>query len=291
MRYRKTANRAKRMHSRKPRHPLDVLTYIAVGFLALLVIVPLLYILDVSVSSTPGIYTDLFSFIDDFRLVENYSGAWTTGRISLYMKNTVIVLAGAVSIVVVTTSLFAYSLRRYKFREVQLSYYFLLGGFFIPVQVIIIPLFKILSSIQLTNSLLGLILVYAATNLPLSMMLFVGYFKSIPKELDESATIDGCGPYAAYWRIILPLSKAIVATVIILAGLNIWRDFFIPLVLVSSPYMKTLSVGLLSFKSEFSIDWTRMCAAMVMQTVPIIVLFLLLQKHFVSGAVAGAVKK
>jgi raffinose/stachyose/melibiose transport system permease protein len=122
------------------------------------------------------------------------------------------------------------------------------------------------------------------------MMLFVGFYKSIPKELDECATIDGCNPFQIYWKVILPLSKSVMATVTILSGLQVWREFFIPLVIITTPMKKTLSVGLLHFMSRFSFDWTPMCAAMIIQTLPIIVLFLLLQKYFIGGMVSGAVK-
>jgi raffinose/stachyose/melibiose transport system permease protein len=197
------------------------------------------------------------------------------------------------SVVVINSisSICAYGMRRYKFREIKFLYYLLLTGFFIPDQVIILPLFKLLKLFHLIDTLLGLIVVYAGKGLAFAMMLYVGFYKSIPKELDESSMIDGCGPFRTYWRILLPLTRPVIATVTILSGLAIWRDFFIPLVLIITPSKKgTLALGMLRFMGAFSIEWTKMCAAMVIHTVPIIILFLLLQKYFVSGIITGSVK-
>lgn len=258
--------------------------------ISLIILFPLANILIISVSDQQSYSKDIFSFTYNFR-IDNYAKAWETAHLARYGMNTVIVCALAIMIIVLTASLCAYGIRRFGYlKEIGILYYVVISGLFIPIQAIILPLFKQLKTAHLMNNLLGLALIYVGTNLPLSMMIFTGFFKSIPKELEESATVDGCNPFKAYWLIIFPLSKTIMATVTILAGLNIWRDFFIPLVTITTPDKKTLGVGLLAFVDEFSLDWTKMCAAMVMQTIPIIALFLSLQKYFVSGVVAGAVK-
>jgi raffinose/stachyose/melibiose transport system permease protein len=269
-------------------------TYLINGLLfllSLLIILPMFYILTVSVSSPQGFADNFFSFLNDFK-IDNYAIAWMQGQIGPYMINTVIVCAIAISVVIFTTSFCAYGISRFnfKFKEVGLVYYLIISGMFIPVQAIILPMFKLMKMFHLLNNLFGLALVYIGANMPLSIMLFTGFFKSIPKELEEAAVVDGCTPYKVYWKIIFPLSKTVMATVTILVGLNIWRDFFIPLVVVTEPAKKTVGVGLLTFVNEFSLDWARMCAAMVIITIPIIVLFVTMQKHFVSGIVAGAVK-
>ncbi|MCL2320605.1 MAG: carbohydrate ABC transporter permease [Oscillospiraceae bacterium] len=204
--------------------------------------------------------------------------------------NTVIVVIITVVVTIISASLCAYGIRRFKFKEVQAVYYIVISGLFVPIQAVILPIFRLLKSIGLINTLPGLALIYIGVNIPLSMILFTGFYKSIPIELEEAATIDGCSPMGAYWRIIFPLSKTIISTLIILVGLNIWKDFFIPLVVITTPQNKTLAFGLLAFVNEFTLDWTHLCAAMVMQSIPIIVLFLFLQKYFVSGVVSGAIK-
>lgn len=257
---------------------------------ALIVILPLLYVLIVSVSNQKSLNKDLFSFLYDFH-PENYLVAWKKGNIIRFMANSVIVCGATVLIDVFAGSWLAYATRLYKrFREIDALYYVVMTGMFIPVQAIVLPLFKIIKAMHLLNNPIGLALVYGGINLPLSMMMFAGYYKTIPMELTEAASIDGCNPFQAFFTIMLPLTKPIICTVSILVSLNVWRDMFIPLMLTTDVKARTVAYGLMSFVNEFSLDWTNMCAAMVITTIPIIILFLCLQKYFISGAVAGAVK-
>jgi raffinose/stachyose/melibiose transport system permease protein len=267
----------------------NIVFFLFVLMASFIILFPLVYILIVSVSDPLKMGKDIFSFIHHFK-IGNYAEAWIRGRVGLYFKNTVLVLLITVTVVIMSASLCAFAIRRYRYRAIKSVYYILITGIFIPIQAIILPLFKILKSLHLINSLWGLSLIYCGVALPLSMMIFTGFYKTIPKELDESATIDGCGPFSIYSRIILPLSGSVIAATVILTGLRVWRDFFIPLVIITSPLKKTLSVGLLAFRNEFNSDWSLMFAAMAMQTIPIVILFLFLQRYFISGVVSGAVK-
>lgn len=273
-------------HNRK-----NVGAYVALVIVSIIILFPLLNILLVSFSEKRALSRNYLSAFTQPTL-KNYPEAIEKGHMLQYLGNTVLVMVIALAVIILAASLCAYSIKRFggKYKEVGLSYYLLLSGMFIPVQAVILPLFQTLRTFGLVNSFFGLALVYAGMNLPLAMMMFTGFFKGIPTELIEAGTIDGCGVYRTFYSIILPLSKTIIATVIILSGLQIWRDFFLPLVLITSPAKKTLAIGLLFFVNEFSLDWTRMCAAMVLQTIPILILYLCLQKYFVEGVVAGAVK-
>jgi raffinose/stachyose/melibiose transport system permease protein len=266
------------------------LTYILLILISILIIGPLLYIGVMSISD-PKLSTDhLFSFIKHPRFIENYSYALERGRILRYFANTVFVVIFTVAMVIVAAAFSGFAFRINKNRKIQIFYFIFLLGLFIPVQAVIIPLFRILKTVNLLNTLWALMLVYAATMLPLNMMLFTGYYKSIPKELDESSIIDGCRPVQTLFNIILPLATPILITSVVLTSLRVWRDFFVPLVIITSPMKNTISIGLLAFVDEFSIEWNSMCAAMVMQMIPIIILFLLLQKYFISGVTKGALK-
>lgn len=257
---------------------------------AVIILLPLLYVLIVSVSDQKSLNKDLFSFLYEFH-PENYIVAWKKGNIVRFCFNSVIVCAATVLIDLFAGSWLAFATRMYKrFREIGTLYYIIMTGMFIPVQAIVLPLFKIIKALNLLNQPIGLALVYAGINLPLSMMMFAGYYKSIPMELTEAASIDGCNPFRIFFSIILPLTKPILSTVSILVSLTVWRDMFIPLMLTTDVKARTVAYGLMSFVNEFSLDWTNMCAAMVITTLPIIVLFLCLQKYFISGTVAGAVK-
>lgn len=258
--------------------------------MAVIIIVPLLYVLIVSVSDQKAVNKNLFSFVTDFH-PENYAIAWDEGNIPKFIGNTVVICLITDTIVIALGSMFAYSTKAYKkFKEIGVFYYIIMTGMFVPIQTIVLPLFKMIKGFGLLNKPLGLALVYAGTNLPLSMMMFTGYYKSLPSELIEAAEIDGCTPFKIFGKVILPLTKPIICTVIILTSLVVWRDMFIPLMLTTKVQSRTVAYGLMSFVNEFSLDWTTMCSAMVMITLPIIILYLALQKYFVNGAVAGAVK-
>ena len=273
----------------KSRKRAPVLSYVVLIFVAAAILFPLLNILLVSLSEKKALSRDYFSVFYQPTL-SNYPEAVVKGHMVQYFLNTLVVMAIALVIIMFAAALCAYAIKRFHYQGVNFSYYLLLSGMFIPVQAVILPLFRTLKIFGMVNSHFGLALVYAGMSLPLAMMMFTGFFRSIPNELIEAGTIDGCGIMRAFFAIILPLSKTIISTVIILSGLTIWRDFFLPLVLITTAAKKTLAIGLLAFVNEFSLDWTRMCAAMVLQTLPILVLFLSLQKYFVEGVVAGAVK-
>jgi raffinose/stachyose/melibiose transport system permease protein len=257
---------------------------------AVIILLPLLNILILSVSNQRAYNENVFSFVKAPQF-KNYIEAWVKARIVQYGLNTFIVAGIAILGILFSSSMCAYAISRFsKFKEIGLLYYVILSGMFIPVQAIILPLFRQLKAFGLLNRLGGLSVIYMGTAMSLSMMLFCGFFRSIPRELDDASAIDGCSPFGTYFKIIMPLSGTVIATVTILTGLTIWRDFFIPLVVITEPGRKTLGVGLLAFVDEFSLDWTKMCAAMVLQTLPILVLFLALQRFFISGVVSGAVK-
>lgn len=258
--------------------------------LSLLIVIPLLYIFIISISDPAESSKNLFSFVHHLKL-DNYSSAWEKGRIGKYAVNTFIVLFFTVTIVVLVSSHCAYGVSRYaRFKEVGMVYYLIAAGLYIPIQAVILPLFSVFKQFHINNSLFGLVVVYTAFSLPLSMMLYVGFFKSVSQELEEAAMIDGYGPFQTFWKIILPIAQPTTATVIIFSALTVWRDFFIPLILITDTSKKTMSVGLLAFVNEFSLDWSNMCAAMMMQIVPIVILYLCLQKYFMKGMAEGALK-
>jgi raffinose/stachyose/melibiose transport system permease protein len=267
---------------------------IAAGFVivigAVIILLPLFNIFILSISNQREYNENIFSFIRAPRFT-NYIEAWIKARIVQYGFNTLVVAGFAIAGILLSASMCAYGISRFpQYKEIAVLYYVILSGMFIPVQAIILPLFRQLKAFGLLNRLGGLSVIYMGINMALSMMLFCGFFRAIPRELDDAAAIDGCSPFGTFFKIILPLSGTVIATVTILTGLTIWRDFFIPLVVITEPGRKTLGVGLLAFVDEFSLDWTKMCAAMVLQTLPIVALFLMLQRFFISGAVSGAVK-
>lgn len=219
----------------------------------------------------------------------NYISAWEKANFSQYYMNSILVTALSVLGITLFGAMAAYALKNAFRGRSALFNYFLLG-LMIPAQTTIITTFIFLKQISLLSTYSGLILVYVSHSLPLAIFIFAGFFRGIPKELEEAALLDGCSEISTFWRIILPISRPVIATVIILTGITVWNDFFLPLILMLDQAKHTLPVGLIRLKGEFSIDWPLFFSAMAMLMVPVIIVFLLMQKHFIKGMTSGAVK-
>jgi raffinose/stachyose/melibiose transport system permease protein len=220
----------------------------------------------------------------------NFARAWNNGNVGRQFINTLILACGAVGIVVFTTGMMGYVLGRYKFRGKPIIVGLLAMAVFIPEGYTIIPIFQMVDLLHVNNSLLGIILAESGGAHVLYILLFAGFFAQLPNELEESAVIDGASFLRVFWNVMLPLAKPVIATTVILQFMASWNSFFLPLVLTfTRPELQTLGVGIYSFQGEFVTDWSGMAAAATISQVPIIVLFLLLQRYFIEG-IAGAVK-
>ena len=164
------------------------------------------------------------------------------------------------------------------------------GGLIVPVQLIMVAIFIIMRWIGLLGTLGSLILVYSTFGIPLGVLVLVGFFQALPKELGEAATIDGASDFQTFMRIILPLSMAPILTVVILNGVWIWNDFFIALVLSTKPSVETLPLGILNFFGVYSTEWGLIFASVVLSALPVVALYLLMTRRFIAGMTAGSVK-
>ena len=252
-------------------------------------IYPLLWVLSASLKTDFEIWSGL-GLIPDRLVWENFERAWIGANMGRYFFNTLIITIVSVIIVVVTTGMFGYVIGRYSFPGKKILIGILISTIFIPQGYTIIPVFDLLSDLNLSKNLLGLIIATAGASPVIYILLFAGYFSRIPVELEEAAKMDGAGFFRIFVLIMLPLTKPVVATVSILQVLHAWNDFLLPVVItLGNPDIRTLSVGVYAFKGEYFIDWSGMAAASVITILPIIVLFLFMQKYFVEG-VQGAVK-
>ena len=161
---------------------------------------------------------------------------------------------------------------------------------FIPIQAIIIPLYINASQLNLQNNLTALAFIYAASRIPISVFILESYMQTIPLEIEQSATIDGCGPYRLFTDIMIPLSKDGIIMVIILSLLACWNELIVSLVMISKPMLKTLPIGLMQFVSEFNTEYTQLCAALLLSCIPNILFYALLQEKIIKGMTMGAIK-
>ncbi|WP_432502771.1 carbohydrate ABC transporter permease [Kineococcus arenarius] len=267
--------------------------WIAVLFLAgvaVLWVYPFVWMVSASLKSSMEVFTAGLALIPEDFAWENYSRAWTDAGFGRYMINTVIVTLATVAIVVVRCALCGYVLGRYSFRGSKLIIGILIATLFVPTGYTIIPVVKLSMELGLLNSLTGMVLALAGASNVSAILIYAGYFRQLPKELEEAAVVDGAGFLRVFFRIMLPLSMPVTATVGLLTFLFTWNAFFLPLVFsFSRPELRTLSVGMQAFVGENATDWSGMAAAGVVSILPIVALFLFLQRFFVEG-IAGAVK-
>ena len=171
-----------------------------------------------------------------------------------------------------------------------LIYLFFLSGLMLPLKLAIIPLFIQLTSVGLIDTRAGLVVIYTAMGLPSAVFILTGYLRSLPKELEESARIDGAGEARIMWSIMLPLARPAMAIAAINNAVPIWNDFFFPLVFIQSDALKTLPQGLTIFMGEFNTEWGVLFAGLTLAALPITILYIVLSRHFVAGMTQGAVK-
>lgn len=219
----------------------------------------------------------------------NYVKAWKVG-VGRYFFNSLFITSVSTFLTVLISSLAAFPLSRFNFKGRHIILMAIISGLMLAPQVSLVSLFKLLQTLGIYNTYLALIIPYVAYRIPFTIFLIWAYFISLPKEIEESAYIDGCSDWLLFWRIILPMSKPIIATSALLAARVFWNEFMFALVFIENDRLKTIPVGLMNLKSNLATDWTVLLAALATSALPIIILFLVLQKYFVRGLTMGGVK-
>jgi raffinose/stachyose/melibiose transport system permease protein len=254
----------------------------------ILILYPLFWMVTSSFKSYSEIYDAVWGLPSKW-LVSNYITAWEKG-ISKYFLNSLIVTLSTITGVIIIASLCAYGLSRYKFKGMNVFLIMCMGGMMLNPQVCLVPLYVLLQRLSIHNTYFAMILPYITFRLPLTVLLIRSYFLGIPKELEESATIDGCSAFGIYWRIFMPISKPILLTSVILTAYYAWNEFLFSIIFIDSDKYKTIPSGLMNFRDALQTDWGVLLAGMVISALPIIALFIAMQKHFIRGMSAGAVK-
>jgi ABC-type glycerol-3-phosphate transport system permease component len=220
----------------------------------------------------------------------NYVRVWTDGGFSRYFGNTFLISAIDAVIMIVFASMVAYALHYLRFRGKSVINIVLLMGLMVPATAIILPLYSTTRSLGLINTYWGVILADVALALPVFVFLFASYFKNIPMALHEAARVDGATEWQIYRRVIMPASMPVIITTALLEFLWSWNDLLLRLLLLPQDSMRTLAVGLLFFQGSQTRDITGLSAGTVIMALPVVLLFLVFQRHFVRGMTQGAVK-
>lgn len=222
--------------------------------------------------------------------LDNFVEAWTSNDFGRYFLNSVIVTVLSTAASVTLAALLGFAFGRYEFPGRRVLFAGLLFTIMVPGLVLLIPQFVLARNLGLLNSLWGLIVVYAVLNLGLNAFLLRGFFASMPKEVFDAAEVDGAGPWQAFRHVALPLAKPGLATVTIFSFLAAWDEFTWAIVTLSDRELYTLPIAIRSFQRANGTEWGLVFAASLIALIPVLILFLALQRHFVEGAFAGATK-
>jgi len=264
--------------------------YVLLGIGAVISVYPLYFMLVTSLQPMTFIFEYPPKLWPAEPTLDNFVNAWKSQHFSLYALNSVIVTTASFAIIFALSSMLAFAYSRFVFLGKRTSFVLLMGTLVIPSLTLVIPQFLLIRDLGLFDSRWGLVLVYAAGGIPFTTFLMKGFFDSISRELDESVAIDGGGSFRLYASILLPLSKPVFVPATIFNILVVWEEFPWALTIINDPLKRTLPVALANFQGQYATQWGVVFAGALIAVVPIIVLFLLLQRYFVSGLTSGAVK-
>ncbi len=239
--------------------------------------------------SNAEIFSSPFALPAAFSLT-NAARIWDETNFIRYLLNSVIVTAGSVAVILITGTMAAYALARYRFALSSVLFMFFVSGLMVPLKLAIIPLFIQLDALGLIDTRPGLVLVYVAMGLPSAVFILTGFLRTLPGELEESARIEGASEARIMWSIMLPLARPAMVIAAIQNAVPIWNDFFFPLVFITSEKLKTLPQGLTVFMGEYNTDWGVLFAGLTLSALPITLVYVLLSRQFIAGLTQGAIK-
>ena len=285
------AERKIRAHNTLPEDRMTPGMAVALFFLIiyfLLIAYPLFWLISNSLKTYKEIYKNIWALPSNPQWI-NYANAWNRG-ISRYFLNSVLVTGSTIALTLFCAALGSYALARFRFRGNQIIFLMCMGGMMLSPQVTLIPLYQIIRGLHIHDTYLAMIIPYTAYRIPMMIMLIRSSFLTIPKEMEESAALDGCSDFRIFWQIFLPMSKPILLTCCILIAYYAWNEFLFAIIFINSEKFKTIPTGLMNLRDALQTDWGTLLAGMTISALPLIILFFCMQKHFIRGMTAGAVK-
>lgn len=268
---------------------LFLLYFLLICF-SVIIMLPLVIVFSSSLRDPSNLKSPLLLF--EQLSLASYFSAFKKMNYPNQLLNTLMTTGGSVIIIVLIATLAAYPISRIKSKFSKFLYYFFIAGLVIPAQMVIVPIAQMFGTLNIPNTRFTPMIMFITCSLPFSIFLFSGFMKSVPTEIEESAFIDGAGLWTRYARIVFPLLKPATVSVVITQGLWIWNDYFFPMVFISRSEQYSLPVGMIQFLGdrENPAQWNVLFAACVLCALPLILIFALLQKQFIEGIAAGAVK-
>ena len=266
-----------------------LLAYFVLSIYVFIIAGPFFMMIMNSFKSMRELFLKPFSLPSKF-MYQNYVQAWQKASIARGYINSTMIAAASVVTVVVLASMFAYMISKYEFNGRRYLFLYSMLGLALPARLAVIPIFLLLRTLNLTNSLIGLIIVYSSVNIPFSAFILKNFIDSVPNELCEAAKIDGASVATIYRRVILPLIKPALSIVAIVTFVNVWNDFFFPLILINDKSKATITLAVSIFFGEYSTQWQSLFSGLTLSIAPTVILFLIFSQYFIAGMTQGAIK-
>ena len=222
--------------------------------------------------------------------IENFVTSWVEADFTNLFANSILLTLVSMTIATFVAALASYAIVRKATKVGSGIYLLIAAGIFLPMQLALVPQFRVVRDLGLINNYLGVILIYIAGAIPFGVFLMAAFMRQVPKEIVEAATIDGAGYFQLFWTMFLPLARPAIATFWVLQGVGVWNDYLVPQLFLTDPNKRTLTTGVLYFKAQYLADWGNIMAAVLIMSLPILLIFIFAQRYFVSGLYAGAVK-
>ena len=266
------------------------LLYFTVATICLVILYPYFVMFCTALKSRQEIFAINGTVLPVEYIWSNFTDIWTLAPMGEYLMNSVIIAAGSTAIAMVCGIPAAYALARMKFKgQTAFLGFIIVSQMFAPV-VLLIGIYKVMQSMALTNTLLGLVFINAAFNQAFTIWLLRGTFMSISAEMEQAATIDGCNRIQAMFKILLPVAAPGIVTTLIFIFINAWNEYTVALCLISTDTLKPLTVGINIFNGYNIIEWQYLFASSIFAIIPVVILFMSIEKHLTSGLTAGGVK-
>lgn len=275
------------MSQNKQNRRSTIVSFLVLTIWAIVIVVPLAIMVSAAVKSPQEQAANPFGWPEAIQW-ETFAQAWTEANLARGMGNSLILVSISLLLIVILGASAAYPLaRRIKWKPM---YLFFLSGIMMPFQLAMLPLYRLMKLLDLINTYAGGILIYVAISLPMAIFLYTGFVKGINRELEEAAMVDGANRFRIFWQIIFPLLRPVTSTVLILNIMSLWNDFFIVLLFLPKKEMRTLQLAIFTFIGQYNTRLNLVMASVMLSILPMIIVFMLLQKHFIKGLAGGAVK-
>lgn len=264
--------------------------YLFLICVAIIQIVPLLWLVLFSLKDNVQIFGERSLNLPNPVIWENYKRAFIAGGVGKYFFNSVVVSASTVLLVMLFSSMVAYATIRMQWKLKKIVFTYFLMGLMIPIHSGLLPIFVLLQKSGLLNTRLALIIPYSAFGLSMAIMIISGFIGSIPREIEEAASIDGAHIYRIFFSLIIPLLKPALASIIILTCKNAWNELMMATVFVNDPALKTITAGIKSLHGEYLTEWGVVGAGLMIASLPMVIMYIIFSDKIQHGLIAGAVK-